>query len=74
MVTVVVSPKFQIVIPKSVRSVLGIEKGQKLEIFVMENKAEVVPVPKLEDLIGKFPELRGGPSLREIRKSWDEHV
>ncbi|MFQ5405826.1 MAG: AbrB/MazE/SpoVT family DNA-binding domain-containing protein [Candidatus Micrarchaeia archaeon] len=74
MVMVVVSPKFQIVIPKAVRKALGIAKGQKLEVFVSDDKLEVVPVPKLEDLAGKFPDLKKGPSLRKIRKGWDVRV
>ena len=31
--TVTVSPKFQVVIPKSVRELAGIQPGQKLEVF-----------------------------------------
>ncbi|MEW5955916.1 MAG: AbrB/MazE/SpoVT family DNA-binding domain-containing protein [Candidatus Micrarchaeota archaeon] len=71
---VVVSPKFQIVVPKWVRQLLCIEKGQKLEVFVEDNKVSLVPVPKLESLFGKYPDLRKGPSMKKIRQSWGFHV
>jgi len=71
---VIVSPKFQIVVPKWVRQLLRIEKGQKLEVFVEDNKVSLVPVPKIESLFGKYPELRKGPSPKKLRQSWDFHV
>ncbi len=52
MSTVTVSPKFQIVIPKDVRDSLGIEVGQKIEVFVCDGKMEVVIIEPIESLQG----------------------
>jgi AbrB family looped-hinge helix DNA binding protein len=49
-----ISPKYQIVIPKEVREAMGLRPGQKLEVFHFENCIELVPVPKLSELRGRF--------------------
>lgn len=70
--TTVVSSKFQIVIPKRVREVLGIRQKQEMLVEVSENKVELIPIKKFEELKGAFPELRKGPSVRELRGEWRE--
>lgn len=44
--------KGQIVIPKEIRKELGIKPGQKLFLKVVENHAEIIPVP--EDPVKAF--------------------
>ena len=44
METVSVSPKFQIVIPKSIREALGIMPGQKLHALRYGDRVELIPV------------------------------
>lgn len=44
METVIVSPKFQVVIPRTVREALGIQPGQRVQVFPYENRMEMVPV------------------------------
>jgi AbrB family looped-hinge helix DNA binding protein len=44
METVTISPKYQVVIPKTVRRKLGLLPGQKVQAIVYENRIELVPV------------------------------
>jgi AbrB family looped-hinge helix DNA binding protein len=52
MVTVTVSPKFQVVIPKEVREKLGIRPGQQLQILQFPDRIEFVPVQDIKSLRG----------------------
>ncbi|MBF0106631.1 MAG: AbrB/MazE/SpoVT family DNA-binding domain-containing protein [Deltaproteobacteria bacterium] len=47
-----VSPKFQIVIPKSVRKIVPIKPGQKLLIYAKDNVIYLVPQFGLNQLKG----------------------
>ena len=55
--TVKVSPKYQVVIPKSVRSALNIEVGQRLQVWHNGYSLELVPVEPIADLAGAFPQI-----------------
>ncbi len=48
MLTVTVSPKFQVVIPKQVREQLGIRPGQKLQVLHFCGRIEFLPLPRIE--------------------------
>lgn len=52
MTTVIVSEKYQIVIPKDVRDSLGIKPGQKIEVVVYEGRAEFIPVRDMRSMRG----------------------
>ena len=52
MVTVKVSPKFQVVIPKKVREKLGIRAGQKLQILQFSDRIEFVLLQKIKNMRG----------------------
>ena len=52
METVTVSPKYQVVIPKSVRRKLGLQPGQKVQTIVYENRIELVPVRPVRKMRG----------------------
>jgi AbrB family looped-hinge helix DNA binding protein len=49
---VTVSSKYQIVIPKELRQRLGIEPGQKVQAFALEDRIELVPIRPLKTLRG----------------------
>ncbi len=49
---VLVSPKFQIVIPRAVREALGIRSGQKLQIIQYENRIELIPIRPIQEMRG----------------------
>jgi AbrB family looped-hinge helix DNA binding protein len=41
---VTISPKYQIVIPLSVRRSLGIKPGQKIQVILYEDRIELIPL------------------------------
>ncbi len=52
MVTVTVSPKFQVVIPRPIRDKLGIKAGQKLQLIYYQNRIEFIPLKNIKDMKG----------------------
>ncbi len=55
--TVTVSPKFQVVIPRVLRERLKIKPGQKLQVFEIDGRIEMVPQVKASELRGFLPGL-----------------
>ena len=52
MQTVTVSPKFQVVIPKSIRETLHLRPGQKMQVVVYEGRIEFIPERDIKELRG----------------------
>ena len=52
MVTVTLSSKFQISIPKEVRETLNLRPGQRLVFLCVGKSVKLVPQPRIEDLLG----------------------
>ena len=52
MQTVTVSPKFQVVIPKSVRVALHLRPGQKMQVVEYEGRIELIPERDIKELRG----------------------
>ncbi len=52
MQTVIISPKYQIVIPKEVREALHLAPGEKLHVFRYQNRLEFVPVKDVKKMRG----------------------
>ena len=50
--TVLVSPKYQVVMPCAIREALGIEPGQRLQAFVYGDRVELIPVRPLAQARG----------------------
>ena len=65
MTTVTVSPKFQVVIPKKVRERIGLEVGQKMHIFELDNSVLLVPHVPIEAMRGFLKDLNIPPFKRE---------
>ncbi|MBT8461411.1 MAG: AbrB/MazE/SpoVT family DNA-binding domain-containing protein [Gemmatimonadetes bacterium] len=65
MTTVTVSPKFQVVIPKSVRDRVGLQAGQKIHVFELEQSILLVPHAPIESMRGFLEGLDVPPFERE---------
>lgn len=54
MITVTVSPKFQVVIPRSARKLVGLKAGQKLTVFAYENRIVMIPTRPIQQARGSL--------------------
>jgi AbrB family looped-hinge helix DNA binding protein len=52
METVTISPKFQVVIPKTIREHLKLRAGQKVRALLYEDRIELVPVRPMRKMRG----------------------
>ena len=52
MQTVTVSPKFQVVIPKTVRESLRLRPGQKMQVVEYDGRIELLPERDITELRG----------------------
>ncbi len=49
---VTVSPKYQIVIPQSIRESLGIKPGEKIHVIQYQNRIEFIPQKPMKKMRG----------------------
>lgn len=56
METVTVSPKYQVVLPKKARQLLGVKVGQKMVVMAYNNRIVLVPERPIQEARGS---LRG---------------
>ncbi|MCL4300082.1 MAG: AbrB/MazE/SpoVT family DNA-binding domain-containing protein [Anaerolineae bacterium] len=49
---VTVSPKYQVVIPLSVRQSLGIKPGNKVQVILYEDRIELIPLQPIKKVRG----------------------
>jgi len=52
MQTVTVSPKYQVVIPKTVRDALNLRPGQRMQVVEYEGRIEFIPERDFKELRG----------------------
>lgn len=50
--TVTISPKYQVVIPKEIRKMLHLLPGEKLQVFLYQNRLEFVPIKDIKKMRG----------------------
>ncbi len=54
METVMVSPKLQVVIPRTVLESLSLRPGQKIQIIQYQNRLELIPVKPIKKMRGSL--------------------
>lgn len=52
MLTVTVSPKYQVVIPRAIREAMGIRPGQKVQAIRYGDRIELIPFKPIADARG----------------------
>lgn len=52
METVTVSPKFQVVIPRSIREALDIKPGEKIQVLLYKGRLEFIPLKDIKKMRG----------------------
>jgi AbrB family looped-hinge helix DNA binding protein len=52
MISVTVSPKYQVVIPKTVREALKLRPGQKMQVVEYNGRIELIPERNIKELRG----------------------
>ncbi len=52
MATLTISPKYQLVIPKAIRELLGLKPGQKVQALAYDNRIELIPVRPIRRMRG----------------------
>ena len=52
MLSVTVSPKFQVVIPQAVREQMQITAGQKLQVVTIDRRIELLPIESAQAVRG----------------------
>ena len=52
MSVVLISPKYQIVIPKGVREALKLQPGQRMQVIQYQNRIELVPLRPIKSARG----------------------
>jgi AbrB family looped-hinge helix DNA binding protein len=50
--TLTISPKYQLVIPKAIRELLGLKPGQKVQAIAYNNRIELIPVRPIRHMRG----------------------
>lgn len=50
--TVTISPKFQVVLPRSVREPMGLKPGGKMRVIRLGDRIELVPARRASELRG----------------------
>jgi len=51
---VTVSPKFQVVIPQSIRSRMGVKPGQKMRVIAYDDKVIFIPIRPIQAARGSL--------------------
>jgi AbrB family looped-hinge helix DNA binding protein len=52
MEAVTVSPKYQVVIPRAIRELLGLRPGQTVQVVLYDNRIELIPVRPIREMRG----------------------
>ena len=64
---VTISPKFQVVIPKSIRDALKLSPGQKVQAIAYENRIELIPLLPMKRRRGFLKGLNTDVPREDVR-------
>ena len=67
MTTSLLSPKYQIVIPKKIRRSMNLQPGQRLELVEKNGKIEIRPILTEDQLVGFLRDASHLPFERDKR-------
>ena len=56
---VIISPRYQVVIPRRVREGLGLRPGQQVQVIPYENRIELIPMRPMRQLRGFLRGMNG---------------
>jgi AbrB family looped-hinge helix DNA binding protein len=65
MTAVTISPKYQVVIPKTIRESMRLTPGMKLSVVEYQGKIQFIPLRPIEKLFGA---ARGLPEFKREKK------
>lgn len=65
MTTALLSPKYQIVIPKEIRKIFNLKPGQRLQVIERNGHIEVSPILTPDQLLGYLADCAHIPFERE---------
>ena len=66
MTTSLLSPKYQIVIPKEIRKSMNLQPGQRLQVIEKDGKIELRPILTPAQLLGFLSDCAHIPFEREL--------
>jgi len=52
MSVILISPKYQVVIPKAIREALKLQPGQKIQVIQYQNRIELLPIRPIKSARG----------------------
>jgi antitoxin PrlF len=71
----VLTKKFQITLPKTIREILGVKSGERIGFIVEGNEVKIVPLKsKLEENFGKVKAVSKPEKFKEIREFVEEEI
>jgi len=68
METVTLSPKFQVVIPQSVRNALQLSPGDRMHVIGYGDRVEIIPARSMKSMRGFLRRPRGVPDTSVDRE------
>lgn len=69
MSTVTISSKYQVVIPREIRDLFGLQPGQKLEFIPYKQTLRLVVVPEIAEAKGVFAGMDSDPQREKSERS-----
>ncbi len=67
---VTVSPKFQVVIPRAIRQMLGIKAGHKMQVIQYRDRIELIPLKPAKSMRGFLRGIDTSISNEEDRNGY----